>query len=149
MGHIIPYRRALEIEGQGVKEEDKLRAELAETKAKLHDAESRLNQLAGEMRARLDQLTTGRRSEFEETLIRGLQDIYRLDTSFCEFLRQANPALTSIHADKILKVMSANSKLYAISSERNKLYSDMRLALEVMLTRLPPAKDPDGNDISI
>jgi hypothetical protein len=127
--------------GNDVKEEDRLRAELAETKAKLAEAEARLNTLATDMKARLDQIAVGRRTEFEAALIKAMRDLMNAKKepiwSALSFILEENPALTPERAITIVNHFELITGHWRASIEMRTLYYKMRGALEEMLLRLP------------
>lgn len=131
-----------------MKEEDRLRAELAETKAKLKETQDRLNHLAGEMKSQLNRLTDehGKLTDFEAELVRLMQVELKIraslplygDSTLNEEVKKEKPLLTanharSIHQHKIdLYDMRTDALLFASR------YTRFRDALEVLLEKCPP-----------
>lgn len=120
-----------------MKEEAKLKAELAETKAKLKDCQDRLNHLTSEMKARLDQISVGQRSAFEDRLLKWLRSRWSKDTPRWAFVHEANPVLNVERAEVVIEffdMLHARGTAGGIALEH---YNKFRGALEVMLDVMP------------
>lgn len=126
-----------------MKEEDRLRAELAETKTQLRETQDRLNQLAKELKVRLDQLTTGARSDFEQRLLFGLRRLVGKGSEGHDFIHEPNPVLTTKSADEILHFIAFLARRNVNADLSIKQYNKMRDALVVMLEQLPPMPEED------
>lgn len=121
-----------------MREEDRLRAELAETKAKLKDTQDRLNQLAGEMKGRLDQLTSGQRSAFEERFLQWLRVKWSKDIPAWAFVHEPNPVLNAQRADVVIEFLNMLEARGSAGGAALDQYNKMRGALTAMLNRMPP-----------
>lgn len=124
--------------GENVKEEDRLRAELAETKAKLKETQEHLNHLTNELKARLDQMSTGRRSTFEEHLLQWLRRKWSKSTPQWAFVHEENPVLNAERAAIVIEFLSMLEVRGTMGGSALEQYNKMRGALEIMLERLPP-----------
>lgn len=91
------------------------------------------------MRARLDQMSEGRRSEFETAFIDGMRAIAGEQMWPC--LSRENPPLTAADAREMVKWYRGARERVEKAEAAFKLYNDMRAVLGVMLDKLPELPD--------
>ena len=100
-------------------------------------SDDKLGKELAEMRVRLDQLTRGRRSEFEAELLKGLRlHMPKNDPRF-NFAHENNPALTAQDAQWVVAFLNLQKQRAAQSEVMLQRYNDMRAVLETALQRLP------------
>jgi hypothetical protein len=93
------------------------------------------------LRARLEQMSRGRRSDFEAALLKGLRTMLAEEGSTA-FVHNSYSLLTEKEAEIIVNHFKALTELHTSSLKMRDLYNNMRGALEVMLERLPAIPDP-------